>query len=232
MLDVLAIFISIDVTLLVIAAWGKLDFVTFRTQLLRCLSIYWFKFAYRTRHMQDEVKNTIDVFFFVNEGRVRSGWRDGIRPTRFQVSHLRSISHFIYRTFNHLYTGILDNLSQVSMFSKARWAILGYPDDPVVDKNLPEHPTFTELGSGKNVLVLEDYVGKCWQNLGTLLKTMASSLLLTREGSYSLRGWPRVVGRFKSVSYVTAKSLVWTNADRCHDVCHSPSLLIPKIRIS
>ena len=82
--------------------------------------------------MQDEVKNTIDVFFFVNEGRVRFGMERWYSPN--PLSSKPPAFHFIYRSFNHLYTGILDNLSQVSMFSKARWAILGYPDDPVVER--------------------------------------------------------------------------------------------------
>ena len=70
------------VILVRVTARSKLDFVAFRPQLLRCLSIYWFYFAYRTRHMQNEdsichqnyfqgLYQRRDLTFY--EGRVRSG---------------------------------------------------------------------------------------------------------------------------------------------------------------
>jgi hypothetical protein len=116
--------------------------------------------------------------------------------------------------------------------------ILGYPGDPVVDdKNLPVRPSFTKNGSfmvfrklEQNVLVLEDYVAKYWK---TIPRDVAgdNSILLTDNERKQLFA-ARLVGRFKSVSYAVAKSLVLINADHYHRVCHSPSLLIQKIGTS
>ena len=76
----------------------------------------------------------------------------------------------------------------------------------------------------QNVLALEDYVEKYWETI-PIDVAGDNSILLTTDQRKQLFA-ARLIGRFKSVSYALRKSLVLTNADHYHRVCHSPFLLI------
>lgn len=92
--------------------------------------------------------------------------------------------------------------------------ILGYPGDPVIDnRNFPVRPSFTKNGSfmvfrklEQNVLVLEDYVAKHWKTIPRDVAGDNSILLTTNQRKQLFAA--RLVGRFKSVRYAVAQSLV------------------------